>query len=90
MGLFKSVKPEIDLSKVDKVMKGDFFGGEETIKLLEEQKRILPCKSREEHEGKDAMRILRRGGEPMNSKPKVLEIAELSAIFLLCRLQEQP
>jgi hypothetical protein len=30
------------------------------------------------------------GGGLMNSKPEVLEIAELSAIFLLCRLQEQP
>jgi hypothetical protein len=37
MGLFKSVKPEIDLSKGDRVRKGEFFG-EETIKLLEEQK----------------------------------------------------
>jgi hypothetical protein len=37
MGLFKSIKPEIELSKVDRVRKGEFFG-EETINLLEEQK----------------------------------------------------
>jgi hypothetical protein len=37
MGLIKSVKPEIDLSKVDRVRKGEFLG-EEIINLLEEQK----------------------------------------------------
>ena len=38
MGLIKSVKPEIDLSKVDREKKGELFGGEETIKQLEEQR----------------------------------------------------
>ena len=39
IGLVKSVKPEIDLSKVDREKKSQFFG-EGTIKRLEEQKSI--------------------------------------------------
>ncbi|HET6809189.1 MAG TPA: hypothetical protein VFH28_09025, partial [Nitrososphaera sp.] len=35
-------------------------------------KETLPCKSRRQHEGKDAMRILRG---PIHAKPKVLEFA---------------
>jgi DNA-binding Lrp family transcriptional regulator len=37
IGLVKSVKPEIDLSKVNREKKNQFFG-EETIKQLEEQR----------------------------------------------------
>ena len=44
IGLIKSVKPEIDLSKVDSRKKNQFFGGEETIKQLEEQKKHFHVK----------------------------------------------
>jgi DNA-binding Lrp family transcriptional regulator len=43
IGLVKSVKPEIDLSKVDSRKKNQFFG-EETIKQLEEQKKHFHVK----------------------------------------------
>jgi DNA-binding Lrp family transcriptional regulator len=44
IGLIKSVKPEIDLSKVNRRKKNQFFGGEETIKQLEEQKKHFHVK----------------------------------------------
>jgi Lrp/AsnC family leucine-responsive transcriptional regulator len=45
IGLIKSVEPEIDLSKVDREKKeNQFFGGEETIKQLEEQKKHFHVK----------------------------------------------
>ena len=43
IGLVKSVKPEIDLSKVNREKKNQFFG-EETIKQLEEQKKHFHVK----------------------------------------------
>ena len=43
IGLIKSVKPEIDLSKVDREKKSKFFG-EEIIKQLEEQKKHFHVK----------------------------------------------
>ena len=57
IGLIKSVKPEIDLSKVDRGKKNQFFG-ERNHQAARGTKETLPCESRE-HEGKDAMRILR-------------------------------
>jgi DNA-binding Lrp family transcriptional regulator len=46
IGLIKSVKPEIDLSKVTRGKKSQFFGGGggETIKQLEEQKKHFHVK----------------------------------------------
>ena len=38
IGLIKAVKPEIDLSKVNRAKKSQFFG-EDTIKQLEKQKK---------------------------------------------------
>jgi len=43
MGLIKPVKPEIDLSKVDREKKNLFFG-EETIKRLAKQKKHFHVK----------------------------------------------
>ena len=46
IGLIKSVKPEIDLSKVTRGKKSQFLGGGggETIKQLEEQKKHFHVK----------------------------------------------
>jgi DNA-binding Lrp family transcriptional regulator len=62
IGLTKSVKPEIDLSKVTREKKkSQFFGGGgETIKQLEEQKKHFHVKVVENMKIKDAMRILWR------------------------------
>ena len=43
IGLIKSVKPEIDLSKVNREKKNQFFG-EETVKRFEEQKKHFHVK----------------------------------------------
>jgi DNA-binding Lrp family transcriptional regulator len=69
MGLIKSVKPEIDLSKVDREKKSQFFG-EETMKQLEEQKKHFYVKV--EKNMKVKMQCEYYGG-PINCKPKVLE-----------------
>jgi Lrp/AsnC family leucine-responsive transcriptional regulator len=78
MGLIKSVKPEIDLSKVDTVRKGELFGGEETIKQLEEQKKHFHVKV--DNNMKVKMQCEDCGG-PINSKPKVLEFANFQRFF---------
>ena len=77
MGLIKSVKPEIDLSKVDRVTKNQFFG-EETIKQLEEQKKHFHVKV--DNNMKVKMQCEYCGG-PINAKPKVLEFANFQRFF---------
>jgi DNA-binding Lrp family transcriptional regulator len=71
IGLVKSVKPEIDLSKVNREKKNQFFG-EETIKQLEEQKKHFHVKV--DNSMKVKMQCEYCGG-PINGKPKVLEFA---------------
>jgi DNA-binding Lrp family transcriptional regulator len=79
IGLIKSVKPEIDLSKVTRggKKKSQFFGGEETIKQLEEQKKHFHVKV---ENMKVKMQCEYCGG-PINSKPKVLEFANFQRFF---------
>jgi DNA-binding Lrp family transcriptional regulator len=77
IGLIKSVKPEIDLSKVDSRKKNQFFGGEETMKQLEEQKKHFHVKV---ENMKVKMQCEYCGG-PINSKPKVLEFANFQRFF---------
>ncbi|MFL6503572.1 MAG: AsnC family transcriptional regulator [Nitrososphaera sp.] len=77
IGLIKSVKPEIDLSKVNKDRKNQFFG-EETMKQLEEQKRNFHVKV--EKNMKVKMNCEYCGG-PINGKPKVLEFANFQRFF---------
>ena len=77
MGLIKSVKPEIDLSKVNREKKSQFFG-EETIKQLEEQKKHFHVKV--ERNMKVKMQCEYCGG-PINGKPKVLEFANFQRFF---------
>jgi DNA-binding Lrp family transcriptional regulator len=76
IGLIKSVKPEIDLSKVDRAKKGQYFG-EETIKQLKEQKKHFHVKV---ENLKVKMQCEYCGG-PINGKPKVLEFANFQRFF---------
>ena len=78
IGLIKSVKPEIDLSKVESRKKNQFFGGEETIKQLEEQKKHFHVKV--DNNMKVRMQCEYCGG-PINGKPKVLEFANFQRFF---------
>jgi DNA-binding Lrp family transcriptional regulator len=77
IGLIKSVKPEIDLSRVDSRKKNQFFG-EETIKHLEEQKKHFHVKV--EKNMKVKMQCEYCGG-PIHAKPKVLEFANFQRFF---------
>jgi Lrp/AsnC family leucine-responsive transcriptional regulator len=77
IGLIKSVKPEIDLSKVDSRKKNQFFG-EETIKQLEQQKKHFHVKV--EKNMKVKMQCEYCGG-PINGKPKILEFANFQRFF---------
>jgi DNA-binding Lrp family transcriptional regulator len=77
MGLIKSVKPEIDLSKVDSPKKNQFFG-EETIKQLKQQKKHFHVKV--EKNMKVKMQCEYCGG-PIHAKPKVLEFANFQRFF---------
>ena len=77
MGLIKSVKPEIDLSKVDREKKNLFFG-EQTIKQLQKQKKHFHVKVDDKLKVK--MQCEYCGG-PINGKPKVLEFANFQRFF---------
>jgi DNA-binding Lrp family transcriptional regulator len=76
IGLIKSVKPEIDLSKVNREKKSQFFG-EETIKQLAQQKKHFHVKI---ENMKVKMQCEYCGG-PINAKPKVLEFANFQRFF---------
>ena len=76
IGLIKSVKPEIDLSKVDSRKKNQFFE-EETIKQLEQQKKHFHVKL---ENMKVKMQCEYCGG-PIHAKPKVLEFANFQRFF---------
>jgi DNA-binding Lrp family transcriptional regulator len=76
IGLIKSVKPEIDLSKVNREKKNQFFG-EATIKLLEEQKKHFHVKV----EGMKVNMQCEYCGGPIHGKPKVLEFANFQRFF---------
>jgi Lrp/AsnC family leucine-responsive transcriptional regulator len=77
MGLIKSVKPEIDLSKVNREKKSEFFG-EDTIKQLEKQKKQFHVKVDDNMKVK--MQCEYCGG-PIHAKPKVLEFANFQRFF---------
>ena len=77
IGLIKSVKPEIDLSKVNREKKSQFFR-EETIKRLEEQKKHFHVKV--DSSMKVKMQCEYCGG-PIHAKPKVLEFANFQRFF---------
>jgi DNA-binding Lrp family transcriptional regulator len=76
MGLIMSVKPEIDLSKVDSSKKSKYFG-DDTIKRLEDQKKHFHVKV-------DDLRVkvqCEYCGGPINGKPKVFEFANFQRFF---------
>lgn len=76
MGLIKSVKPEIDLSKVDRRRKSQFFT-DETIQHLEQQKKHFHVKI-------ENLRVKMQCeycGGPIDTKPKVLEFANFQRFF---------
>ncbi len=77
IGLIKSVKPEIDLSKVDSRKKSQYFG-EETIKQLQEQKKHFHVKL--DKNMKVKMQCEYCGG-PIHAKPKILEFANFQRFF---------
>jgi DNA-binding Lrp family transcriptional regulator len=77
IGLIKAVKPEIDLSKVNRANKSQFFG-EQTVKQLEEQKKHFHVKL--DNNMRVKMQCEYCGG-PINSKPKVLEFANFQRFF---------
>jgi DNA-binding Lrp family transcriptional regulator len=77
IGLIKSVKPEIDLSKINREKKSQFFG-EEAIRQLEEQKKHFHVKV--DRNMKIKMQCEYCGG-PINGKPKVLEFANFQRFF---------
>jgi DNA-binding Lrp family transcriptional regulator len=77
IGLVKSVKPEIDLSKVNREKKNQFFG-EETIKQLEGQKKHFHVKV--DNDLKVKMQCEYCGG-PIHAKSKVLEFANFQRFF---------
>jgi DNA-binding Lrp family transcriptional regulator len=76
MGLIKAVKPEIDLSKVDR-KKSQFFGDDETIKQLQDQRKHFHVKL-------DNLQVKMQCeycGGPIHGKPKVLEFANFQRFF---------
>jgi DNA-binding Lrp family transcriptional regulator len=77
IGLIKSVKPDIDLSKVYSRKKNQSFA-EETIKQLEEQKKHFHAKV--ERNMKVKMQCEYCGG-PIHAKPKLLEFANFQRFF---------
>jgi Lrp/AsnC family leucine-responsive transcriptional regulator len=77
IGLIKSVKPEIDLSKVDSRKINQYFG--ETRKQLEEQKKHFHVNVVDKNM-KVKMQCEYCGG-PINGKPKVLEFANFQRFF---------
>ena len=77
IGLIKSVKPEIDLSKVNREKKNQFFG-EDTIRQLEEQKKHFHVKI--DSNMKVKMQCEYCDG-PINGKPKTLEFANFQRFF---------
>jgi DNA-binding Lrp family transcriptional regulator len=76
MGLLKSVKPEIDLSKIDSHRKRQFFS-EENIKQLSNQNKHFHVKV----ENLRVKMLCEYCGGSINSKPKVLEFANFQRFF---------
>jgi DNA-binding Lrp family transcriptional regulator len=74
MGLIKSVKPEIDLSKVDKGIKNEFGA---TLELIKKQKNHF-------HVYVEGLRVkieCEFCSGPINNKPKVLRFANFERFF---------
>ncbi len=66
IGFIKAVKPELDLSKANREKKPVLVGANH--KTIAVAKETLRRKSREEHEGEDAMRVLQRTDKMASQK----------------------
>jgi Lrp/AsnC family leucine-responsive transcriptional regulator len=74
MGLIKSIKPEIDMSKVDRKSKGDL---DDTLELLKKQKKHFHVYI----EGLKVKLKCEFCGGPIHGKPKVLKFASFQRFF---------
>ena len=74
MGLIKSVKPEIDMSKVDRKSKGELGN---TLQLLKKQKKHFHVYV----EGLNVKLKCEFCGGPIHGKPKVLKFANFERFF---------
>lgn len=84
IGLIKSVRPEIDLSKVDKRRKEQFLGAEKISELKKQKKHF--------HVKVDNLRVKMQCeycGGPINGKPKVLEFANFQRFFCCAGCKKQ-
>jgi DNA-binding Lrp family transcriptional regulator len=77
IGLIKSVKPEIDLSKIDSNNKKKQFFTEENIKDLSKRNKNFNIKI----ENVRVKALCEYCGGPINGKPKVLEFANFQRFF---------
>jgi Lrp/AsnC family leucine-responsive transcriptional regulator len=74
MGLIKSIKPEIDMSKVDRKSKGDI---DDTLQTLRKQKKHFHVYI----EGLKVKLKCEFCGGPIHGKPKVLKFANFQRFF---------
>jgi Lrp/AsnC family leucine-responsive transcriptional regulator len=74
MGLIKSIKPEIDMSKVDRRSKGDI---DDTLQTLKKQKKHFHVYI----EGLKVKLKCEFCGGPIHGKPKVLKFANFQRFF---------
>lgn len=84
IGLIKSVKPELDLSRVDSRKKTQYFGYRK-VKELEQRKKHFHVKV-----GNLSIKMqCEYCGGPINAKPKVLEFANFERFFCCAECKTQ-
>lgn len=76
IGLIKAVKPEIDLSKVDR-RKSELFSDDNTVRQIRDQKKHFHVKL----ENLQVKMQCEYCGGPIHGKPKVLEFANFQRFF---------
>jgi DNA-binding Lrp family transcriptional regulator len=76
MGLIKAVKPEIDLSKIDR-SKSELFGDDNTVRQIQDQKKHFHVKL----ENLQVKMQCEYCGGPIHGKPKILEFANFQRFF---------
>lgn len=76
MGLIKAVKPEIDLSKVDR-SKSELFSDDNTVRQIQDQKKRFHVKL----ENLQVKIKCEYCGGPIHGKPKILEFANFQRFF---------
>ena len=76
IGLIKAVKPEIDLSKVDR-RKSELFSDDKTVRQIQDQKKHFHVKL----ENLQVKMQCEYCGGPIHGKPRVLEFANFQRFF---------